>query len=343
MSKVWVVGDVATDLILSISSFPRPGGDVFADGLELAVGGCGSNIAVSMTKFGPSVHIIAQVGDDQFGRSATSELKQLGVEVGAISFATGLPTHTTVIMVTDDGERTILGYAGASRELKLSSGFVDQTPAPNFLIVSGYALFGGRQLITVRHLMSWAKSIGIPVLLDVPVRLTGGARTALLEIMPMLDTLVIGCEEASKLSGSEHPSQAAHVLSGSNRRAVVKSGNGGVSYVGPDGVHEICLPYVDPVDSTGAGDAFVAGLVGAQLEGMVVRDVLLIACLLGASATLRRGAGPAMPGPAELLDLISGTIGGEVDESFRLSRRAHIWLRDIASASENVLNTNEGV
>ena len=337
-----MVGDVATDLILSVSSFPRPGGDVFADGIEMALGGCGSNIAVSMTKFGPSVHVIAQVGEDQFGRSAASELKRLGVEIGAISYAAERPTHTTVVVVTDDGERTILGYAGASRELELSNRFVSQTPTPDFLIVSGYALFGGRQTITARHLVSWAKSLGVPVLLDVPVELSGRARTALLEIMPMLDTLVVGYEEASKLSGSQHPLQAARVLSGSSRRAVVKSGSGGVSYTGPDGVQEICLPYIDPVDSTGAGDAFVAGLVGARLAAMTVRDTLSIACLLGASATLRRGAGAAMPGPADLLDLMSRIVGDEIGDDFRFSHRARLWLRGIAEMSDNVLDSNEG-
>ncbi len=327
---VWVLGDIAFDITLTVPSFPAVGGDAFAKDLVVALGGCGANISITLARLGISAVLMANIGRDSRGQEALATLAQAGVNITLVTEAGEKPTHLTAIVVTPNGERTIFGYRGASDHFGLDALELSRHARPEAIAVSGYALLGGEQLRAAQAIIEWGAAQCVPVFLDVPAALSASARRAVLQTRANVETLIVGLDEARQLSGSRDRREATAYLSGGRRRVVLTQGAGSLVYSGPDASLEVDPPAADSVDSTGAGDAFVAALVAARLSGLSPGDTLRAACAFGAVTTESPGAGLGLPGPTEVLAFLARSAG------FRsmMSPDAIRWLRELGKAPE---------
>jgi hypothetical protein len=68
---IWVLGDVTTDLTLAVERFPGEGGDAFVTDRRMSTGGFGANVGIVLARLGLRPSLIANVGDDEWGRLAT--------------------------------------------------------------------------------------------------------------------------------------------------------------------------------------------------------------------------------------------------------------------------------
>ena len=171
---------------------------------------------------------------------------------------------------------------------------LDAVPLPAdavHLHLAGYALLHPGSRPAARALLAAAHAAGLGVSVDpssaAPLQRAGAA--AFLEWVGGIDLLVPNRDEAAALTGMPDPRGAARALSAHVREVVVKLGAQGALWT--DGETQVRAPAVDVLvsDTTGAGDAFAAGLLAARLAGAEPADALGAGCALAAEAVAREG------------------------------------------------------
>ena len=108
MKKIFIVGSINTDLVITAPYMPQKGETLTGSGFFTARGGKGANQAVAAARLGGDVVMCGYVGDDGFGKEAIESLKKDGVDVSHVRVVENTPTGTAVIVVTDGDNRIIL-------------------------------------------------------------------------------------------------------------------------------------------------------------------------------------------------------------------------------------------
>jgi ribokinase len=294
--RVVVVGSLNMDLIVNVPHLPRPGETVIGDSLFRAAGGKGANQAVGAARLGASVTMIGRVGHDSFGRDLTRGLRDEGVSTRWV-LGSDRATGTALIEVDEGGENTIALAPGANQDLlpeDVPRNAIDaadvvvavlEVPLASIEEAFRLARLGG-----VRTILNAAPAQKVPASL---LRLTDAVVCNEVELGMLLHTPVAAGGEAAA---------ARAIRSAADQVVVVTLGERGALAVVGDDVLEQAAFSVQVVDSTGAGDAFVAGFSVAGPSD--VRAALRFGCAAGALATTRRGAQPSMPSLAEVAALI---------------------------------------
>jgi sugar/nucleoside kinase (ribokinase family) len=259
---VVVVGDVATDVVAVLDGEPAPGSDRPA-AIRTRGGGAGANVAVHLARLGAEVRMVGCVGEDPAGLGLVAELAAAGVRP-ALRTVPGASTGTIVSLVEPDGQRSMLADRGANLELAPEDLALT---ALRHLHLSGYTLLHPRPRAAGLAALAAAVAAGATVSLD-------PASTAPLAVYGVdrwladtaAATLVLpNAEEAVLLTGCADPADAARALAARHRVVAVKLGADGALWASGDVlVHRPALPTT-VVDTTGAGDAFAAGLLAAWL------------------------------------------------------------------------------
>ncbi|MQY12434.1 putative sugar kinase YdjH [Streptomyces sp. RB5] len=265
-----VVGDVVTDVVARHTGPLAPGTDTAAR-ITTLPGGAGANAASWAARCGaPAVRMLGRAGRDSAGWHAT-ELRRHGVEP-RLSVDPGLPTGTVIALVdgADGAERTFLTDSGASVALTPADWDEDLLAGVAHVHLSGYLCFtpGGRELTALVAASAHARG----ATLSVDPASTGfierlGVDVFRSAIRPA-DLILPNAAEARLLTGAADPARAAGELSAVHGTAVVTLGPGG-ALVARDGGPAARVPAVpaDPVDTTGAGDAFTGAYLAAWLGG----------------------------------------------------------------------------
>jgi ribokinase len=284
--RVVVVGDVMTDVVASLSGPVAQASDTPARIVQRG-GGAGANVATWLARAGALVTLIGRVGDDAAGRAVTEGLRDEGVDA-RLAIDPARATGTCVVLVEPGGERSMLPDAGANAGL-------EATPLPDdatHLHLAGYALLHPGSRPAARAMLADAAARGIAVSVDpsskAPLIRSGAA--AFFEWIAGVQLLLPNRDEAAALTGMPDPKASARALAAHAREVVVKLGPQGALWT--DGSEQVRAPAVDVqvVDTTGAGDAFAAGLLAARLAGAGPADALGAGCALAAEAVGRAGA-----------------------------------------------------
>ena len=108
MKKIYIVGSINTDFVISAPYMPVGGETLIGNGFFTARGGKGANQAVAACRLGGKVKMCGCVGDDTFGRETVEAFRREGIDVSAIRTVENTPTGTAVIVVTNGENRIIL-------------------------------------------------------------------------------------------------------------------------------------------------------------------------------------------------------------------------------------------
>ncbi|GAA1931266.1 PfkB family carbohydrate kinase [Microbacterium aoyamense] len=274
-----VIGDLVADLIVLGSARLAHGTDNPAE-VRLTRGGSAANVAVAAAREGCAVRFIGRVGDDTLGTTLVRELEAAGVDARVQRAGR---TGAIVILVDDEGERTMITDRGAAAELEA----VDPTWVDGARIVHvplyGFADEGSRRALLAA--VGTARGHGIPLSLDLSstatMRVLGTELLA--ELLDALapDVVFANADEAALVT------ELGLVVNGAY---VVKRGGDPV-VVSIDGASlEVPVVREDVVDSTGAGDAFAAGFLVATLDGSDAVSAARAGIELARAALHRPGA-----------------------------------------------------
>jgi sugar/nucleoside kinase (ribokinase family) len=292
--RIVTVGDIMIDVVAQLDGPLAPGSDS-PGRIAMFGGGSAANTAAWLGWLGLPAVFVGRTGDDVLGRAARRALSDGGVDVRA-SVDTALPTGICVVLVGPDGERTMIPSPGANAALTPDDVGNAALCAPRRLHLSGYTLMRDSSRPAALTALRAAAEAGTPVSVDAassqPLRVAGAQR--FLAWVPASGLLIANAEEAAVLTDEDDPVLAATVLARRFAQVVVKRGPLGAVAADATGTVEIPASAVTAVDSTGAGDAFAAGLLAALVDGASLPDAVELANETGSRAVRQPGARPAV-------------------------------------------------
>lgn len=289
MTRVVVVGDVLVDVVARLEAPIARGSDAPAR-ISFGGGGSAANVAAWLAAAGASPVLVGRVGDDQRGREARAGLAAGGVDA-RLAIDPKRPTGTCIVIVEPDGERTMLPDPGANVALAPDDLPPEVFAAGAHLHVPGYALLREGSRPAASSAIAAACDQGMTVSVDPSSAAL--LSPAFLDLAAGADLLIPNAEETQALTGVDEPELAARRLCEHFAEVVVKLGGDGALWT--DGRALCRAPAAAGVavsDTTGAGDAFAAGLIAARLEGAGPQEALAAACRLAVRAVARSGARP---------------------------------------------------
>jgi sugar/nucleoside kinase (ribokinase family) len=286
--SILCVGQLVADIVVRpVNRLPHPGRTEPVKEMELLSGGCAANTAAVLAKLGAETRLAALIGRDALGDAALADVAAAGVIVDAVRREAGSPTSAAIVLVDGAGQRSFYYRAGGC-EL-LTNAHVDD----GFLESASIVHIGGAMKLLrldMGELMRRAKSYGCVTSLDTDWDIYGHWMERIEGALPVLDYLLTNEEEAAMLSGKERPAEAGRVLlAGGPKAVIIKRGERGAMLVTREGVSEFPAYPVSPVDTTCAGDAFVAGfLVGLGVDSAgSLADAVRLGNAAGALCTTR--------------------------------------------------------
>ena len=290
--RVLVVGEVMTDIIVRPEGPLVMGSDRRAD-IVTRPGGSGANQAAWLASFGLAVRFAARVAAADHD-SFTAQFRRRGVEA-LLGSDPDRPSGTLVTIVAPDGERSFLTDKGANAALSTVDLPETLLDGCRLLVVSGYSLFEPTPRTSVIGLLRAARGRGLPVAVD-PASvgfLAEVGAAAFFDWTTGATTIFANAAEAAALTGATEIEAQVRALGTAYPRVVIKQGAAGAVLGDRAGVR-LSRPSraVEVIDSTGAGDAFAAAFIAAELGGAAPEVALERAISAGADAVTRVGGRP---------------------------------------------------
>ena len=299
--RIAVVGSYAAGLTMKVERLPSPGETLLGTGYRVDYGGKGSNQAVACARLGAEVSFVAKVGKDSFGRAALKLFRAEGINVRHVKQTADAPTGVGFIIVeAPTGNNCITLDAGAN-ELLTAADVYDSKKALNSAVVLTQLEIPvqAAEAALVRGRARGA----ITILNPAPVRPLPSS------VLKVVDILTPNQVEANVLAGRRpdekvDPEKVARELIETGVKQVVMTlGHKGALIVTASGCTEVPAIEMTAVDTTGAGDAFNAGLAMALASGASIEDAVKFAVVTGGMAVTKEGVIPALANRNEVLDL----------------------------------------
>ncbi|SEF34651.1 Sugar or nucleoside kinase, ribokinase family [Amycolatopsis pretoriensis] len=289
MSGIVVVGDAALDVIARHDKPLPHGGDARAK-IRFTGGGSGANTALWLRSLDAETTLVARIGDDPGGRLIRAELEAAGVRC-AFAVDAEAPTCCVVVMVDGSGQRSMLADRGANQRFAPEDVTAEALAGASHLHLSGYVLLDPPSRAAGLASLAAAREAGLTTSVDPQAAAHITDPAAFLDDVRGVDLLMPNTEELVALTGSADPASAKELL-GTVGAVVVTAGLEGASWVDAGGVTSVPAVEAECIDSTGAGDAFDAGVLTGWLAGESTVDILRHGTRLGALAVGKVGPQP---------------------------------------------------
>jgi sugar/nucleoside kinase (ribokinase family) len=283
-----VFGNVTLDIICyPVNEVPRHESISFDD-VTVSPGGCGSNTAIGLAALGIPTGIVARTGEDDSADLLFRYWSRLGLDARFVQRTPEKSTGTSVGLIDDDMQPRFIHTSGANQGL--SASVIDPTTfleaGTRFFHIAGF--FALPNLFEdVAEKLAQLRKLGITTSLDVVFNTRMDdpkLRGALWDALPHLDFFIANDHEALRLTEASDPIKAADILKARGaQNVIVKLGSQGCYALSDEFIGIIPALKVAVVDTTGAGDAFVAGFIAARSKGADVEA----ACEMGNQAGAR--------------------------------------------------------
>ncbi|WP_235846989.1 ribokinase [Neobacillus soli] len=291
MKKILVIGSLNMDLVAHVPHLPHPGETISSIKFQQSPGGKGANQAVAAAKLGGNVAMIGRVGADDHGQMLLNNLRQAGVDVTGIrqEGTTGM----AFINVSKDGENHIILVPGANH--KVSRADIDDSihliQACDFIIM---------QLEIPLDVVDYVLTIASEHQKEVILNPAPGQPLST-KMLGMVHTLIPNETELQQLTGMpvttiDEIVAAALVLKTSGvARIIVTMGEKGSLLLNEELQVHIPAVKVIPVDTTAAGDAYIAAFAVGLTKGLSDSESAEFATLVSAIVVTREGAQLSLP------------------------------------------------
>jgi sugar/nucleoside kinase (ribokinase family) len=269
MARIVVVGSVATDEVVRLTGRCREGAHLSGTMLAPRLGGGGANSAVALAAAGHEVALVTAVGEDGDGDWQLDELVRLGVDISAVRRVKGDSTRS-IVMIDPDGERTIVNLGRANEE----------QPPVRLLNMAADLVYVRSRTVGLGPLLA-QKGTACPIVAHIP------------PIEPEVFPAQVIVASASDLPPDLLAEPVTAGLMAAGRRlewmVLTRGAEGAEAFSAAKRLNQPS-PRVRAVDSTGAGDAFAAGLCHALAQGAEMEEALAVAVRWGAAKVGQEGS-----------------------------------------------------
>jgi ribokinase len=302
MADLVVVGSYNAGLSVQSARLPAPGETVVGGRFENGPGGKGANQAIGARRLGTDVLFVTRIGADAFGAAARAVLLAEGLPERGITTDDRSPTGVALILVDEAGQNAISVAPGANLGLSVPGvlrDFGDDLRACRYLLMQ---LECTAELAA--GLASWAHDSGIRAVLN-----PAPARPLPPDALASFDIITPNEGELRTLAASVGLADAAtavlaqQLLGYGIGDVVVTLGERGALWASAAGLRHFDAYPVHAVDTTGAGDAFSAGLVAALVRGEPMESAIGQGCRAGAFCVTRNGVIDGLGYPSDLAAL----------------------------------------
>jgi ribokinase len=295
-TDVLVIGSSNTDLVCRAPRIPAPGETITGRSFATFAGGKGANQAVAAARAGASVSFVGARGDDDFGVSRLNDLLVEKIDASRLRVVDGASSGVALIVVDDAGENQIVYVPGANADITVEDA-ADALEDVDFRVLS---LTFEVPFETAAYSLRHDRGDAIAVLNAAPFD------ERLADLLPYIDVLICNEVEASGLLGRPVTNESAladvaALVDSGTRSVVLTLGAYGAVAADASGRWHSPAPVVQPVDTTGAGDAFCGALCAWLALGAPLREAVKSGVKAGALAVTREGAQASLPARSEIL------------------------------------------
>ncbi|MFN8483328.1 MAG: PfkB family carbohydrate kinase [Anaerolineae bacterium] len=317
MPTVVCHGELLIDFVPTVSGVDL----IEAPAFKKAAGGGVANVSVGLARLGVSSGFMGQVGDDPFGHFLAQTLAEAGVDTATLCFSAEARTMLAFVALKADGERDFIFYRNPSADMLYRPEQVaqDYVRDATLLHVSSISTISEPARAATMLAIETARAAGRLVSFDPNLRLNlwpsaDAARAGILRLWPLAHIIKAGDEELHFLTGEADYHKAAERLWHPELKILlVTHGREGSTYITPTFSGSVPGFPVPSVDTTGAGDGFMAAALKGLLERAdayadpsAMAEICRFANAVGAITTLERGGIPALPTVAQVEAFLAG-------------------------------------
>ncbi|RCS22127.1 ribokinase [Phyllobacterium salinisoli] len=297
--RAHVIGNVAIDETISVSTMPEAGASILGREETFDLGGKGANQAVVMARTGLPTTLVAAVGADFRARTIRDQLAPEPVEATLITLA-DRSSDFSIIFTTPDGENAIVTTTDSAGSLSPAEAIaaIGAATAGDLMVLQG-----NLSETTTRSLLDEARHRGLVTAFN-----PSPLRPCFTGFWPLIDIAFLNRGEAQSLTGSSDMAATDRLLQSGVRHVVLTLGGEG-AMLASRGTAIAAIPAVvtRAIDTTGAGDTFMAVALASAALRDVELDIRAIGHAASASALTvsRRGTRSAFPTSDELQAILA--------------------------------------
>ena len=308
MFDVVCVGNMCADILLKpVNEFPEKGKLELIDMVRLQIGGCASNSAIDLARIGINTALIAKVGADGFGSFLKEFLELEHVDISGLKIDKTAGTSTSVVAISDDGERSILHCMGVYSNFSLKDIDLDIVKNTKVLFIAGIFLMPMFDGYGAEELLKMAKSAGVICCMDTAWDSTGQWMRKIEGSLKYLDWFMPSLDEAVKLAQEESLEGITDFFAAKGvKNSIIKLGAQGC-YVRPqreNGFFISAYENIKVVDTSGAGDSFCAGFITGLVKGWDLKTCAEFANAVGAHCVMKMGTTSGIKPMKEILEFM---------------------------------------
>ncbi len=296
--RAYVIGNIAIDETIAVDAMPVRGASILGRQQSRDLGGKGANQAVVLARAGVETTLIAAVGDDFRAASIRRRIEREPLDARILTIVGGV-SDFSMVLATPDGDNGIVTTTDAAQNLPLTAALEALSEAkPRDLMV----LQGNLKDETTSALLKEAKRLEMVTAFNPsPVRPFFSA------FWPLIDVAFLNEGEAELLTGREGGEAMRSLIEAGVSTAVLTLGAKGALVVDGSGAVAVPARPCRVVDTTGAGDTFMAtALASASLRGGVVDERAIEHATEAAALTVgRQGTVSAFPTMDELVAILA--------------------------------------
>lgn len=286
-------------------------------------GGAPANVACGLQKLGSPAAFIGSVGSDQPGSQLVSMLQSFGVNTSGVQFQQTKPTRQVYVLRDNQGNRVFAGFGDHPLD-QFADCFLDDFILPiklfvdaEFLVIGTLSLAYPVTRKAIFRALELADFYNLKVVLDVNLRPVfwqniNEAKPIINQLWKHIDFVKLAAEEADWLFNTQNPEEIAHFLNSVEGVIITNGGQGDLNYYINESFGQIKPFSVNSVDTTGAGDAFLAGFIHQLYQQGIdslndpnkIKEIITYSAAVGALTTLKEGAINALPTHEEVMNFL---------------------------------------
>lgn len=296
------IGEASVDLVFRVSRLPGRGERVLANTQLISPGGIVGNFLCALGKLGTECGFIGHIGDDDLGFLVREDFLRHNVDITRLRVRKESRTRTTIVMISDSGEKSIVIGPAEFPDIDLDRSDLDYMSSVRLLYLLGGDL--GRAIKITALARERDQQVSLD--LDASFARDDESYAAVRKLLQYVDILFVNARAMDLLIKGETSLKLAakRVLDWGPRIVVMTMGSGGAIALTPE--EEITQPAfeVEVIDTAGAGDCFHAAFVHGYLQGWDCKHSLVYASAAAAICIARPGTRVGFPTHQEIVDFL---------------------------------------
>lgn len=305
--KIGILGIAVADVMINkLKKYPKTGTLSLVDSIEMHSGGCAVNVAINLSKLGVETRLATPIGNDIFGLFLKNELSRHHIDLSHLITSETYPTSTSIVLINEQGERSFIHQTGINakyRSSDIKEEFLDDL---DLLLVTGVFLMDDFDEHDLANYLKLAKQKGIYTIVDTAWDDKGLWYQTIKAALPYIDLFIPSYDEAAHITNEKALESIGKWLKEKGSKdIVVKLGKAGAfSLIDNTSKHTKAFLVDKPVDTTGAGDAFVSGVIAGITLSKSIEESIKFGNALGAFVVQAMGASNNVPNMETLIEKV---------------------------------------